>query len=51
MEVGEVEFQRGEMQYDRLGRQQPPDNFSKMKNFMLDTNEGLCGWRRRSMRD
>ena len=45
-EVGEVEFQRRvKMRYDRLKDQgiEPPENFfyvSKMKNFMLDTNEG-----------
>lgn len=42
-EVGEDEFQRRvKMRYDRLGIE-PPENFfyvSKMKNFMLDTNEG-----------
>ena len=42
-EVGETEFQRRvKLRYDRLGHE-PPENFfyvSKMKNFMLDTNEG-----------
>jgi AAA domain len=42
-EVGESEFQRRvKLRYDRLGTE-PPDQFnyvSKMKSFMLDTNEG-----------